>query len=295
MELDYIVPEEKRLRVIVDTDAACEADDPYAIAHALMTKKFEVKAILAEHFNSPGSTKKSYDEIVTILKAMSIQVPVYMGEEEPLDRQTGDMVSPAVRFLIEEALRPEEKTLYVLCLGAITNVAKAMKECPDIISRMTVVWIGGQDYNQQNPNIREFNAGNDIEAANLVLHSQVKLWQIPMNVYGSMRIGLAELQKKVLPCGEIGKHLFYHMTEYNCSAYAGWTMGESWTLGDSPAVAVAMDPCCGTYIEREAPLVLPDTTYREMAGAPMIRVYTCVDSRFVLEDFMSKLQLLYCE
>ena len=32
--LKYIVPEYKRLRVIVDTDAACEADDPFAIAHA---------------------------------------------------------------------------------------------------------------------------------------------------------------------------------------------------------------------------------------------------------------------
>lgn len=295
MELDYIVPDEKRLRVIVDTDAACEADDPYAIAHALMTKKFEVKAILAEHFNSPGSTKRSYDEIVTILKAMSIDVPVYMGEEQPMEKQTKDATSPAVDFLIEEALRPEEKPLYVLCLGAITNVATAMKKCPEIISKMTVVWIGGQDYNHQNPNIREFNAGNDVEAANLVLQSKVNLWQIPMNVYGSMRIGLAELQKKVLPCGEIGNHLFYQMTEYNCSPYAGWTMGESWSLGDSPAVAVTMDPCCGTYIERKAPFIQADTTYCEVTEGPMIRVYTHVDSRFVLEDFISKLQLLYLE
>ena len=59
MGLRYDVPEEKRIRVIVDTDAACEADDPFAIAHALMTKKFEVKAITAEHFVTEGSVEKS--------------------------------------------------------------------------------------------------------------------------------------------------------------------------------------------------------------------------------------------
>jgi len=36
MSLLYEVPEYKKLRVIIDTDAACEADDPFAIAHVLM-------------------------------------------------------------------------------------------------------------------------------------------------------------------------------------------------------------------------------------------------------------------
>ena len=32
----FEVRDEKKIRVIVDTDAACEADDPFAIAHALL-------------------------------------------------------------------------------------------------------------------------------------------------------------------------------------------------------------------------------------------------------------------
>ena len=56
--LKYIVPEYKRLRVIVDTDAACEADDPFAIAHALMCRKFDVKAISAEQFGGPETVKR---------------------------------------------------------------------------------------------------------------------------------------------------------------------------------------------------------------------------------------------
>ena len=33
----YPIPEEKKVRVILDTDCACEADDPYAIVHALLS------------------------------------------------------------------------------------------------------------------------------------------------------------------------------------------------------------------------------------------------------------------
>ena len=36
----YRIPDKKKIRVIIDTDAACEADDPFAIAHALMSPIF---------------------------------------------------------------------------------------------------------------------------------------------------------------------------------------------------------------------------------------------------------------
>lgn len=291
--LDYTVPEYKRLRVIVDTDAACEADDPFAIAHALMCRKFEVKAIFAEQFGGPETTEKSYDEIMTILDAMDISVPVFMGEKGRLSEISGDEISPAAQFLIEEAMRGDDRPLYVLCLGAITNVASAMRRAPEIVSGMTVVWIGGQSYEYFTPKIREFNSGNDIEAANLVFSSGVELWQIPLDVYGTMRIGLAEIQYRIYPCGKIGKHLFENMVNYNMSKYAGWTPGESWALGDNPAVGVALDQSCGRYIFREAPIFNENTTYTFRPGRPKVRVYTSIDSRFILEDFISKLQLLY--
>ena len=79
----------------------------------------------------------------------------------------------------------------------------------------------------------------------------------------------------------------------NHSEHAGWTAGESWTLGDSPAVGVVLDPDCGFYHETEAPIILDDTTNKFEKGRPKIRVYTSVDSRFILEDFIAKLEVLY--
>lgn len=293
MNLMYEVPKSKQVRVIIDTDAACEADDPFAIAQALMTKKFDVKAIFAEHFGNPESTKESYNEIKTVLDCMKIEKPVFMGETLTLDKIENGEISEASKYLIEEASSTDERPLYVLCLGAITNVASAIKKDASIISKMRVIWIGGQNFNCNNPQFREFNSGNDIEAANFVVSSGVDLWILPVNVYGSMNVSLAELQKKVYPCGKIGKHLFENMVNYNLSPKAGWTQGESWSLGDSPAIGVAMNENCGSFFYTEAPFFNKDTTLSFGKYKNKIRVYSSIDSRFILEDFFAKLQLLY--
>lgn len=59
------------------------------------------------------------------------------------------------------------------------------------------------------------------------------------------------------------------------------------------AVGVVIDPDCGFYHETEAPIILDDTTNKFEKGRPKIRVYTSVDSRFILEDFIAKLEVLY--
>lgn len=293
MSLAFEVQKSKRLRVIVDTDAACEADDPFAITHALMSPKFVVRAIFAEQFGSPETTKKSYQEIQTVLSAMSLSVPVYMGAEGSLADTKEKKISPASTFLIEEAMRDDDIPLFVLCQGAITNVASAIQECPEIVSRMTVVWIAGHEYGHKKAPFREFNSGNDIPAGNIVLGSGAEIWLIPSNVYCTMLIGIAELQKRVYPCGNIGKHLFEQLVQYNASEYAGWTAGESWSLGDSAAIGVALNPDCGRYEYKEAPIMNEDTSFSYEAGRPLIRVYQSIDTRYVLEDFIAKLELLY--
>ncbi len=50
---------EKRIRVIVLSDAKNEADDAFAIVHALLTPSFDVRGIIAGHFGVPGSVEGS--------------------------------------------------------------------------------------------------------------------------------------------------------------------------------------------------------------------------------------------
>ena len=286
------IPDEKKIRVIIDTDAACEADDPYAIVQALLSPKLIVKGILAEHFNEKGSVRKSCDEIVTILDAMDLKVPVFMGEEEPVDSAGWTApVSEAAEFIISEAMKDDAKPLYILCQGAVTNLAAALRKKPGIRDRIRIIWIGTHGAAEKPAPFREFNAGNDVAAANYVLESGADIWLVPSDVYTTVTVGLAELRLKVFPCGRIGRHLYENMIDYNLSPRAGWTQGESWSLGDSPAVAIALNPECGKYAYTPAPHINGDTSSSSRPGNPVIRVYKSIDSRYVLEDFFAKLRL----
>ena len=285
----FAVPEYKKIRVIIDTDAACEADDPFAIVQALLSPKAIVKGIAAEHFAQERSMERSYEEICTILKAMEMDVPVWKGQKGPLSEDAA--VSEAVEEIVREAMREDDKPLFVLCQGAITNVAKAVQTEPKIMKRMTVIWIGTHGSNYAPAPFREFNAGNDIEAANLVLQQPTQLWLVPSYVYCTITIGIAEIKRRIAPCGKIGEHLYTNLMEYNHSEGAGWTQGESWSLGDSPAIALALNPGCGRFETVPAPFIEKDTTSRECPENRLIRIYKDADSRYILEDLIAKLEL----
>ena len=285
----FDIPENKKIRVIIDTDAACEADDPFAIVQGLLSPKLIVKGIAAEHFAVPDSMEKSFDEIMTILDAMDLQVPALRGQNGPLAEDGA--LSEASRFMIEEAMREDEKPLYILCQGAITNVAMALKSKPQIKDRIRIIWIGTHGTAPYAAPFREFNAGNDVPAANLVLESGADIWLVPSLVYTTINIGIAEIKRRIAPCGKIGEHLYSNLVEYNNSEGAFWTQGESWSLGDSPAIAIAINPGCGRYEDAPAPHVEDDTSSTVRSGNPVVRIYKDVDSRYILEDLIAKLEL----
>lgn len=288
MPYDFRVQEAKRLRVIVDTDAACEADDPYAIVHALLTPRFIVKGILAEQFGSPGSVQKSYDVIQHILKLMDVRdVPVLMGAE-PLTAEDATPDCEAADFIIQEALKNDPHPLFVLCQGALSNVAAAINKCPAIQDKFTCIWIGGAFYPKGG---WEFNSKNDYHAANAVFSSQLPVWQVPMEGYTRMQIGYAELERRIRPCGQVGEYLYRQMVDYGMTA--GWVTGESWSIGDQPAIGLALNPGCGHFYTRPAPRFAEDGCYVDCPTNRDIRVYNEIDPRYIIEDLICKLELSY--
>lgn len=286
MPYHFSVQDGKRIRVLIDTDAACEADDPFAIAHGLMTPRFIVKGILAEQFHQPGSVKKSYEAIQHLLKLMDRQeIPVLMGTD-PLTSETDAPACDAADFIIQEALLEDPHPLFVLCQGALSNVAAALNKCPEIAGRFTCIWIGGGFYPGGG---WEFNSANDYHAANAVFSSQLEVWQVPMETYTRMQLGYAELECKVRPCGQVGRYLFDQMIQLGLEAQ--WVAGESWSIGDQPAIGLALNPGCGHYRTQPAPRFHMDGTYLDCPENRPIRIYTEIDQRYILEDFFCKLAL----
>ena len=288
MVYNFTVPEYKKVRVIVSTDTACEADDPFAIAHALLSPKLDVKAVIAEHFMSEGSVEKSYAAATKLLTLMKSDVPVLHGQVWPKDGK----INEGTQFIIDEARKDDPRRLFVLLMGATTTAADALRAAPDIHDKLTLVTIGGRGYREHHTTFREFNWGNDPDAINYILRdTKVEVWQIPASGYAHIRTSLAMLQQRLAPCGEVGAYLLRQMDEYNNSPYAGWTAGESWSLGDNPSVAVVIDDCAGRSQWENAWQIDADTNYTEEVPDRKIRIYHTMNSHFVLEDLFAKLHL----
>lgn len=310
----YQVPNNKKVRVIIDTDAYAEGDDQFAIVHALLTPKFDVVGIIAEHFGKNNSMQKSYDEIIRILTLMGLEdrVPVFKGAEDPLvDRNTA-RISEGANFIIEEALKVDERPLFVLNIGAITNLASAYLISPNIQDKLLAVWIGGGPYPFGH---MDFNSANDINAVNVIMSSSIELWQIPLTAYTMMEVSFHELFERVRPCGNIGRYLVDNLLRISnkecaegfdalpfakgCSK-AAQTMiirsGEGWSLGDNPAIGVLITPQLKNSEIRLAQLLNPDGSYGEFVSEERtIRVHHSIDSRVILEDVFAKIRYHYGE
>ncbi len=293
----YRVPANKRVRVIVNTDAANEADDQYAIVQALLTPKLDIRGFVATHFGThrtDTSMEQSYDEIRRILQlmGMSEDYRVYRGSTGRFNPDD-PVISEGARFIVDEAMRDDAlEPLFAIFLGAITDLAAAYKANPRIAGRLTAVWIGGGAYPHGG---EEFNLGNDVPAANIVFGSDIPLWQVPRDVYKMPRVSLAELAVKIKPWGEIGDYLFRQLEEFNMlpTHTLRWPPGESWNMGDSPAVSLLIDDQNFDYELRHAPEVREDMGYVHSGTGRQIRVYNSVDSRFMMEDLYAKLQLYH--
>jgi purine nucleosidase len=293
MTFSFQVPDSKRKRLIINTDAKNEADDQYAIVHALLTPMFIQKGVIAAQFGTHrtnNSMLESYDEIKHVLDMLNEfgKVPVYKGSPKALKDTYSAIISEGAEAIIKEALSDDPHPLFVVFLGPLTDLASAYLMEPKIADRLTAIWIGGGPY----PNGRnEFNLSNDIHAANVVMSSSMPLWQVPQDVYSTVRVSLAELENKIKPHGKIGKYLFEQLVKFNDENGDGWPRGESWCLGDSPVVSLILDDLEFAYDVRPAPRITDDMLYIHSTSNRSIRVYNHVDVRFTLEDMYAKLEL----
>lgn len=171
--------------MVLDTDAYNEIDDQFAISYALhATEKLNVLALYAAPFfnnrsNSPADgMERSYQEILKLLRLSKLECPVYRGSDRYLPDEQTPVASDAAKHLTELAMRySPEKPLYVVAIGAITNVASALLMKPEIADNIVVVWLGGNAL-EWHDNI-EFNIRQDVASARVVFASGAPLVMPP--------------------------------------------------------------------------------------------------------------------
>lgn len=293
----FHVPVEKQVRVITDTDAKNEADDQFCVVQTLLSPKLDNVGFIGAHFGGrcADGMEQSVQELETIFDKMHLpkEGMVFHGAPHPMVDRNTPVDSEGARLIIREAMKDDPRPLYVTFLGPLTDMASALLMEPRIASRLTVIWIGGAPYPHGGT---EFNMGNDIHAANVVFSSKVALWQVPKNVYEMMPVSLAELEYRVRPCGEIGAYLCDQLDA--CAARpdnlsSAFRTGETWVLGDSPAVGLILYEHRFEFDWVTAPLITADGCYVPDIRNRPIRVYKKIDSRLILEDMYAKLALFH--
>ena len=169
--------------------------------------KLRVQAIYAAPFHNEKSVspkdgmEKSFSEILTLLALLGredLNPCVFKGSETYLHDEETPVPSSAARDLAERAMRyTPENPLYVIAIGAITNVASAILINPAIRERIVVVWLGGNALHW--PDNREFNLAQDVAAARILFGCGVPLVQLPcMGVVSSFTVSEPELRQYLL-------------------------------------------------------------------------------------------------
>lgn len=284
-----------RRRLIIDTDAKNEADDQFAIVHALLSPSLDIAGIVPAHFGdarSRHSMQDSRDEVDLLLRLLDRDdVVVANGAEHAVPDALTPVDSDGARLIISEARKPGP--LFVIFLGPLTDMASALLLDPSIADNpdLTVVWIGGTPYDGATGGERrgEFNLSNDVTAANVVFQSRLRVWQIPMTVYRMVGVGYAELDEKVAPHGELGEYLVRQLKEFNAEHVDPEI--EYRSLGDSPAVSVVLNPDGAVWRHRPVHVFGDDARMTNViVEGRSVLVAESVDVRFLLEDMFAKIK-----
>jgi len=282
--------------VVLDTDTCNEIDDQYALAYLVRSEeKLCLKAIYAAHFHNEKTTgpaegmEKSYEEILRVLSLMERQdldKIVFRGSKTYLPSEGEPVISDASRDLAERAMAYcEESPLYVIAIGAITNIASAILMNPEIINRIVVVWLGGHAHDW--PHNREFNLRQDVAGARVLFGCGVPLVQLPcQGVVSSFTISEPELEHWLRGKNRLCDYLADRtIEEGRKSGCMTWTR----TLWDVTAVAWLLD--CDFMEDKlvYSPIPEYDYTYTFSSNRHFIRYVYHIKRDRLMQDLIRKL------
>ena len=280
----------KKINVILDTDTYNECDDQFALSYLLKNQDiFNIEAITVAPYSHKDynesvieGQEKSYNEILKICKWLNFNTKdrVFKGSKDYIVNGYNEE-NDAVNKIIEVGLK-NDKT-YIMAIGAITNVALAIKKEPKILEKIEVIWLGGHSLLQNN-NL-EFNFKQDISAVRIVFESKVKLTIIPCkNVASNLRTSIYELKHYLKDKSELCNYLIDRF--YN-DGYHG--IRERGVIWDISVVAYMINKNWFTSKEISLPNINDDTSYEFTNNNYKITMVNYIDVDKVYNDLFNKL------
>lgn len=283
--------------VVIDTDTYNEIDDQFAVSYALRSvEAMEVKAIYAAPFHNQRSSgpeegmELSFREIEKLLRIAGREdlLPhTYRGSTAFLSDEKTAIRSAAVDDLIKRSeLYSSENPLYVIALGAITNIASALILDPTLWSRIVLIWLGGHALDW--PDTREFNMAQDVAAARVIFNSDVPLVQLPcMGVVSSFTLSQPEMEAWLG-----GRNaLCDYLVDATVEEARTYVRSDVWTrvIWDVTAVAWLVSDRFVSDRILNKPLPTYDHLYSLRADSPMFRYVYHIHKDLLMQDLVEKL------
>lgn len=294
LRLSRLVPPTGQVRAVLDTDTFNEIDDQFALVYALLSpERIKLDAIYAAPFwndlseGPKDGMEKSYEEIGRILTRLGREEEgyVFRGSDSYLPGAATPVDSPAARDLVQKALAaPDDEPLYVIAIGAITNIASAILLEPSIISKIVVVWLGGHQLSWQDT--KEFNLVQDIHASRVMFDCGVPLVLVPCyGVASHLITTLPEIKHFVQGQGEIGAFLAERYEGCSDDHY-----GYSRVIWDLSAVAYLVDPSLVPADLVHSPVLTDQVTWSVDSRRHLIRCASAVHRDGIFKDLFRKLE-----
>lgn len=279
----------KKVNVILDTDTNNSWDDQFALSYLLKSQnKFNIEAITVAPYHHDNNisiqegTDKSYNEIIKICNWLNFNWAnkVFKGSIDYLINGYNEE-NDAVNKIIEIAHK-NDKT-YILAIGAITNVALAIKKEPKIVDKIEVIWLGGHSFLSKDN--KEFNFKQDIQAVRTVFESKVKLTIIPCkNVASNLRTSIYELEHFLKGKSELCDYLCQRF--YNDRIYG---IKERRVIWDISVIAYMVNKEWFETEEISCPNINDDTSYETTENNHNITVVNYLNVDKIYKDLFKKL------
>jgi purine nucleosidase len=290
--LERLTLPEAPVRMLLDTDTYNEIDDQFALSYALLhPQQLLLEAVHAAPFlnsrshSAADGMHKSLSEIQRILELMSYdrRIEVLAGSEVFLCDSRGDLsLSQASHDLLARS-KIGDSPLYVVSIGAPTNIASALLQDPTLAERIVIVWLGGHPIDRGDA--REFNLYQDLPASRTLFDSGVPLILVPCRqVAELLATTLPELAANLDTETPIGSYLLKIASEY-----IDQSPGGSRPIWDLAAIALLVNPSWFETTVVSSPKISDDFRWIETTDRHPIRVVTYLKRDQIMNSLFTTL------
>jgi purine nucleosidase len=302
---------DRRIRVLLDTDANNELDDQHAIAYMLFNGHvFDVEGITVNRTRAGGGIEEHYAEAERVVRLANLEgrIPLYKGADGSFDQIRPHLDQPeydgadAVRFIIERAHADDPRPLVLLPVGKLTNIALALAKDPSIADRVRIVWLGS-NY----PKRGEYNKENDPASLTYILDETDAPFEIVTVRYGdpsgtdAVRATPEEIRARMPGTGPrvsppvTGREGGAHETfgDYSVALFENIELyGDppSRALFDMAAVAIVKNPAWATARPIRAPRLTAEGWEDRPGEGRTITLWEHFDRDAIMNDFYQTME-----